>query len=337
MRGRTITIDGRRYDATTGVPVDAVRSSHVPKRSSRRTVDGVVRQRPAATTTEAPAPAEKKRHHTPAHNVHSKAQRSQTLHRAALKKPTAKHASETKRQRAVVPKSPHISKFAPRKQEAEQSKKQSKAPASHNVATKIVNTKKPSAHHATPISSRSIKEKLIQDQLDKADTSRQYTDHKAPKKLRRGTRFASFSTAALALILLGGYLTYLNMPNLSIRVAAAQAGVDASMPGYHPDGYRFNGPITFANGQVTLQYKTNGGPHGYSLVQKESDWDSQAVLDNYVLDASGGKYNIHSTQGLTVYTFDSKAVWVNRGILHEVDYSDAPLSYNQIEQIAASM
>lgn len=346
MRGqRTIVIDGHRYDAATGTPVGGTRSTHVPRRAMdvmparrpARTQQDPVKVEQAAQKTSQP---NKKRIHTPAVSVHGKPQRSQTLHRSPLKKPEVKHAGEIKRQRAIVAKSPHISKFAPQPQpERKKNVQQEKlAPAvAHPKVTKALQKKHQAKAQHAAISSRAIKEQLIKEQLDNADTKRQYKDHKTPKQRSKKGRFISLASAALALIVLGGYLTYLNMPGLSIRVAAVQAGIDASLPEYHPSGYRFNGPITFANGEVALGYQANGGPHSYNITQKASDWDSQAVLDNYVLTQSDGNYNIHSTQGLTVYTFGTKAVWVNRGILHEVDYSNAPLSYDQIERIAASM
>lgn len=351
MRGqRTIVIDGHRYDAATGTPVSGARSTHVP----RRAMDIMPARRPARTQidptkevkpvqpvqVQKTALPDKQRLHTPAVSIHSKPQRSQTLHRSPLKKPETKHAGETKRQRAIVAKSPHISKFAPQprveRKKVVQQEQVTPATTHPKVAKAVQKQHQASAKHAA-ISSRAIKEQLIKEQLDNADTKRQYKDHKAPKQRSKKGRFISLASAALALIVLGGYLTYLNMPGLSIRVAAVQAGIDANLPEYHPSGYRFNGPITFTNGEVALDYQANGGPHSYNVTQKSSDWDSQAVLDNYVLDQSDGNYNIHSTQGLTVYTFGTKAVWVNRGILHEVDYSNAPLSYDQIERIAASM
>ena len=39
------------------------------------------------------------------------------------------------------------------------------------------------------------------------------------------------------------------MPTLSVRVAASQAGIDASYPSYRPDGYALNGPVTYGDGR----------------------------------------------------------------------------------------
>lgn len=349
-------MNGRRYDAATGVPADSVRSTHVPARgASRRSMSDIIpARRPAQSQNNTAlqdvkpvhiSDTPKQRTHTPAKNIHSSTQRSQTLQRAPLKKPAAQHAGEVKRQRAIVAKSPHITKFGPGMKVERQQPKPAPIPTekvqSHPSTQKIAHKKQlarnEEALRNVSISSRAVKEQLIKEQLDKADAKPNLKEHKQPKQRSKKARFTSIFATAASLMLLAGYFTYLNMPGLSIRVAAVQAGINASLPDYKPDGYAFNGPVTFSQNEVDLRFNANGGPQSYSITQKASDWDSQAVLDNYILDESSGDYNIHSTKGLTVYTYGDKAVWVNRGILHEINYENAPLSVNQIERIAASM
>lgn len=146
----------------------------------------------------------------------------------------------------------------------------------------------------------------------------------------------SVGSATIALMLLGGYFTYLNMPNLSVRVAAAQAGVDASYPDYRPDGYSLAGAVGYTQGEVSMKFASNGGPQNFTLSQKKSSWDSSAVLDNYVKEKAGDNYITYSERGLTIYTFGSNAAWVNNGVLYTVN-GDAPLSSDQIRRIATSM
>lgn len=143
-------------------------------------------------------------------------------------------------------------------------------------------------------------------------------------------------SASFALILLAGYFTYLNMPSLSVRVAAAQAGVNASYPGYHPDGYSINGPVAYSQGAVSMKFASNGGPQSFTVNQTKSSWDSSAVLENYVKQKAGNSYIQHNEQGLTVYVFGDNAAWVNGGILYTIN-GNAPLSSEQILHIATSM
>ncbi|EDK72691.1 hypothetical protein TM7_0149 [candidate division TM7 genomosp. GTL1] len=332
MRGKTtIVINGRHYDGTTGLPVE--------KDEQRHSVNDVMFSKPAAkfahpqappVAAEEPKPA---RSHAPATAIHSSLERSHTLVRSAVKRPTPKHPAQHSRVHANVAKSPHITKFARHPEPIK--KKVAVSPRSDVV----LHHRQPA--HAQPtmptkqVSSRAIKEHLINQQLATAQPN--LHEEPQPEERKSRSRMASLATAGLALVLLGGYLTYLNMPVLSIRVAAAQAGIDATLPEYQPDGYRFNGPVSYSHGEIDMTYSANAGPQSYSISQKASDWDSQAVLDNYVLKESNGEYSIHSTGGLTVYTFGTKAAWVNNGILHSIDYSNAPLSYSQIERIASSM
>ena len=141
--------------------------------------------------------------------------------------------------------------------------------------------------------------------------------------------------ACFAIVLIGGYLTYINMPNLSMHVAAANAGVNASFPDYRPDGYRFNGPIAYNNGEVSLKFASTTNNTGYTINQKNSNWDSQAVLDNYV-SKKAKDYLTYSEQGLTIYTFNGEAAWVNGGVFYTIE-GDAPLSSDQVLRIVGSM
>ena len=161
----------------------------------------------------------------------------------------------------------------------------------------------------------------------------------APAKkpfLKRHPRAFSIVTASVALVLLGGYLTYLNMPSLSVRVAAAQAGINANYPSYQPDGYSLNGLIGYSPGEVSMKFAANGGPQTYTIKQSKSNWDSTAVLDNYVTPRAGVSYIPYTERGLTIYTYGNNAAWVNGGILYTIE-GNAPLSSEQIRHIATSL
>ena len=335
MAGKaTITINGRLYDATSGLPVDSIHTPAVPVPTKRPVAPVttakphriIVQQDIVPSRTQAPATA-----------VHSRPERSQTLRRTALKKPEATYAPPLERQRAHMTRSPQISKFtqaAPTASQPTVAIQPNDAPQKPVVQRTYQRVSQVASQNRMPISSRTIKEHLVNAELAKKPEKRVAAEKRF---FTKHPRMLSVASAGLAIVLLGGYLTYINVPNLSMRVAAAQAGINATLPEYQPDGYSFDGPPQYAQGQVTIRYASNTSPQGYTITQKASDWDSQAILDNYVAKASNGAYNIHSVQGLTIYTFNNKAAWVSSGLMHEVDFGKAPLSYNQIEQIAASM
>ena len=102
----------------------------------------------------------------------------------------------------------------------------------------------------------------------------------AKQKHRRLTtqpRLITIMMSSLALLLIAGYLTYLNLPNISMRVAAVRAGISANYPNYqHPDGYRFAGPITYQPGEVNITFKSNTNDKHFVVNQKASRLGQQS-------------------------------------------------------------
>jgi hypothetical protein len=316
MSQHTVTINGVIYDALTGLPLRKV-----------------------------PAVAE---HFTTPHaqhsqNIHRTTQKSATLNRAVVKKIAPKVTPITHKQvvRPPVQKSPAITRFAPHPTGFKKPVRHMDiAPMSHPMVARAqqktqLTPKAPVAPvvaHA-PKPSQVIKNEAIAEALDKAPQHNAKT--KLVKQPRKQSRLLSITSASLALIMLAGYFTYLNMPNLSVRVAAAQAGFNATYPAYRPDGYKVN-KVAYSDGQVGIQYTANGSSQGFTVKQEKSGWDSSALLANYVEPTSHGGYIPHSEQGITVYVFDNNAAWVNDGVRYTIE-GDAPLSSEQILDIATSM
>lgn len=179
---------------------------------------------------------------------------------------------------------------------------------------------------------------LKQAKLDKAlDSAPRH--HAKQKKMgfRYRTKLMSFGFGAMALMMLGGYMTYINAPNLSVRIAAAQAGIDASYPNYQPDGYSLNGPVAFNDGEVSMTFVANANKEvSYYVQQSSSDWDSATLLENYVKGQSSGDYNTSQLNGMTIYTYGGNAAWVSGGILYTIN-GNAQLSPDQIRKIASSL
>lgn len=178
-----------------------------------------------------------------------------------------------------------------------------------------------------------LKQAAINEAMDSAPShhAKQHRQARSPRSRIIGAIFGCF-----ALVLFGGYLTYLNVPNLSVRVAAAQAGIDASYPGYRPDGYRLDGPVAYSDGEVRMQFAANTGDTGFTLNQTKSSWDSSALLENFVRSESDDEYTTSQEKGITIYSYDGNAAWVSGGILYTID-GDAPLSPDQIRRIATSV
>lgn len=319
MSHQTVTINGIIYDAQTGLPLRK------------------------APVEEAANPTPQKATHS--QTMHHATQKSATLNRAFVKKvaaateKTTAHAVHSTKPPVTVQKSPAITRFAPHPAGAKTTVRHMDiGPKSHPIAAKahqkIQAAPRPvtAATHALK-PSQVIKNEAIAEAMEKAP--KHNAKAKAVKQPRKHSRTLSLMSASLAMIMLAGYFTYLNMPNLSVRVAAAQAGFDATYPGYQPDGYRIN-KVAYADGQVGIQYVANGSEQNFTVKQEKSGWDSSALLANYVEPTSKGGYIPHSEQGITVYVFDNNAAWVNDGIRYTIN-GNAPLSSEQILDLATSM
>lgn len=311
---KTITINGVQYDEHTGMRMD-----NAPKPQQRS-----ISQSPHS------------------HSLHAKAARTQTLRRSHIKSPSkAKHTQHIAPKKHL--KSPMVHKFSPSQVTQKQPMRviSDMAPVKHPVheAAQIKHTAKKQqvAHTATkqhvePKPAAHVKETAIVKAMHNSKPHKQIKQSFA----KRHPKLVSAGTASLAVVLLAGYMTYINLPNLSVKVAAIQAGVDASYPSYQPSGYSLNGPVAYSNGEVSMKFAANVGPQDFTVSQTKSSWDSSALLDNLVQPSSGGNYATFNDSGLTIYIYDTNAAWVNGGILHTIE-GNAPLSNDQIRRIATSM
>ena len=313
-QNNVVSIAGVDYDSHSGLPVEK-KAAAVQKELIR---------------TQAVA----------AKGIHKSHQRSTALNRKFVTKSAKPAVSKSASQihvrsmdmRRPVKRSPHISKFA-REPQAVQAKR-TESHAAH-VAHPVVAKAHASIHksHIAKPASQPTARDIKHAAMGKALANAKSVDHtsKQPKK-----RAFNVAAASLGVLLIAGYFTYVNMPNLSVRVAAAQAGIDASYPEYRPVGYRLNGPVSFQDGQVSMNFASNSSSVAFALNQSESNWDSSALLEKYVNPRSKGNYATYSDAGLTIYTYGTDAAWVNGGILYTVE-GDASLSNEQIRRIATSM
>ena len=338
MKSTTVSINGTVYDSRTGMPLRKERGG-----------------------------AEAINHG--AHNVHTQLQKSTTLNRryvhhgtSTVSKPHKVYVPQRQRVAAPsanvmhrTPATQHPTATTPSQREITRFAKH----APHHAAAPITDigptrhatvqraqarveaTKQVPQRVVKP--SQIIKQEAISQAMAEAtpkhEKAKQHHHHaKAHAKAHRSkvARFMSIASASVAVLLLGAYFTYLNMPALSTRVAAAQAGIGAGYPGYTPSGYSLNGPVAYQQGSVTMKFAANAGPQNYSLAQTHSDWDSSALLEDYVSPQAGSNYITTTTGGLTIYSYNTTSVWVNNGILYTIN-GNSTLSDEQIQRIASSL
>ena len=150
-----------------------------------------------------------------------------------------------------------------------------------------------------------------------------------------GRVLLALSCAAVAVFAIV-YFVNLNMPNVSLKVAAMQTGINASYPSYVPRDYSISS-ITSENKKIVLEFKNGQTGQKYSLVEEASSWDSNALLTNYIKPTYGDNYTTVKEQGLTIYYSGSNAAWVNGGVKYMITADGDTLSNKQIRSIAASL
>ena len=189
------------------------------------------------------------------------------------------------------------------------------------------------------MSAQEMKERAISDALQKVasmDKIEQHQQQEQKKSFFKRRGFAIAASLAVFSVCLLGYLLYLNLPDLSVRVAAMQSGIENAYPSYVPTSYRLRGLVKEENGTITLNF-VKDDQNKFTLIEKKSSWDSDAVLANFVRDRWGSDYTVAKGQGLTVYISGSNAVWVNGGVLYEIQDDNGSLSTDDLHDIAIGL
>lgn len=324
---KTVNINGRLYDAVTGLPVSG---SSAPKAAP-----ATKPAEPAKTTAGRPT--------TAAHAVHATPQRSKTLNRRATKKPGVPKRPQPGKHMDIA-RSTGVTRFASHPVTTAPAKPATPAkpdaPAkTHPIAKRAAQrvTRKPAVVSAP---ARKPTPKQVKDAaIAKALATPAPTKEKSKKTKKRSfqwTRRFTIITALFVVLIGAGAVTYFNLPNLSVALAASQSGVDAKYPEYVPDGYSLSQPVTYQDGEVSLKFTSNTGNGDYTIVQENSSWDPSAVLENVVRKEAGDNYVLTQESGLKIYTYDGDAAWVSDEILYTID-SEAPLSNDQIRRIVTSL
>lgn len=140
------------------------------------------------------------------------------------------------------------------------------------------------------------------------------------------------ATACVAAVI---YFVSSNIPDVSMRVAAMQAGIEAKYPSYVPRDFSPS-DISSENGKITINFT---GPEGasFTLIEEKSSWDSSALLRNYVEPTWQADYTTTHEQGITVYISGSNAAWVNGGVLYKITSTTGSLTTKQLRNIVTSL
>ncbi len=198
------------------------------------------------------------------------------------------------------------------------------------------NAKQTENNHLT---AKELKDQAIRKALENASNS--FDKPKKKKDKKKAMRFGfgkimlavSCATAAVAAIV---YFVNMNMPDISLQVAALQTGIDASYPSYVPRDFSVSS-ITSEEGKITMEFSNSSTGDAFTLVEEASSWDSSALESNYMKKEFNDKYTIVREQGLTIYISGNNAAWVNGGVVFKLTTTSGSLTDKQIKSIAVSM
>jgi hypothetical protein len=363
-----IVLNGKHYDAVTGALIkSAATPVHAAATHTRVTHSQPTRQHVAQSAAKTFKKNTSRSHHNTSKPVTiRKPENSKTLMRHAVKKPSAKVLPHVK-QAYPVAKTASGGSIAPKKsahsvdglrsrraQEIHKSKHIARfaTPATVPIATKVqpiaikeppVHTKKaqpthprphtsPTAHKSHP-NAKEKKDALFEHALANATSH----EEKEPTVKRRFKhRRVTSSLAGLAAVLVVvGFVAYMNKASVEMQFASVRAGFQASLPNYTPVGYERK-DMAASNGKVAITFVSPTQKGHFTLTQEASSWDSQTLFDSIVA-ADNTTYQAVQSNGRTIYIYgNDKAAWVDGGILYKIT-GNAKLDSDQVISLAASM
>lgn len=211
------------------------------------------------------------------------------------------------------------------------------------TAAKRLRMRKTAPKAARKLTAKELKDQAIQKALANSSKMIDQQNAEAEKKHKRakmhfgiGRVILALSCAAVVVVAIGYFVTT-NMPDISMRVAAMQTGIEASYPGYVPRDFSLL-DISSEEGKVEMNFRNDTNGDAFSLVEENSSWDSNALLTNYVKPEWGENYSIVKEQGLTIYVNEkSDAAWVNGGVVFKLKNLEGELTKKQIRSIAVSL
>lgn len=373
----TIHINGKLYDARTGELIDKIKSSSaktlkklvpsakpsttkaastVSKKRGNGFVDGIAKNPNSVAKPHTGKASVKKVNKVPTKPktgvthvvapVHRTLKHSSTLNRSGVRAPRLSSPDSKVHQTAEKKTSKAPLKRLERAQSTHKSEiisrfSRPKTPTSINSSA--LSDKKPElelsmknvAHAAEKSRSAGSNHKLINESLT--------VDSSAPKKIKtpkvkHNSKIFHFMSAGLAVIVLLGYVTYLNVPSVSMKVASSRAGFSATLPSQTPAGYKMQGPIAYSPGQVVMKFGSNTDDRHFTVQQQPTSWDSEALKENFVAKESNAEPLTYNDRGLTIFLYNGgDAAWVDGGKFYSIKAENSQLDTNQVLDLATSM
>ncbi|MBR2588942.1 hypothetical protein IKE84_01205 [Candidatus Saccharibacteria bacterium] len=160
--------------------------------------------------------------------------------------------------------------------------------------------------------------------------------HREFRKKKKGSRIAlALLCSAITVGALVAYVHF-NMPDISVKVAAMQTGIDASYPDIIPRGYSLKNVSSDKDGEISMTFENTDG-NTFVLTEEKTTWDSNALLTNYVKKVMSSEFSTMREQGVTIYSEGDSATWVSNGIFYKIKSYGKNLTKEQIRNLATSV
>ena len=283
--------------------------------------------------------------------VHARTEKSKTLMRAAVRKPMAIKPLTSSGKTADKPAHPVAARSTPKLRKPTMAEivkperalyasaiKRSKmiSKFGRTVRTKLKTDVVP-VHTAPSVTAPEAKDK--QHTVAKTEQPAALPSVKLQHKLAKylGARPSTLAVVIISLCVLttAGVLAYFNFPPLTAKVAALRSGVSVSLPAYRPTGFSVKAPIKQTAGSVIISFAAADNKT-FSISERNSNWSSEALLENYV-KTKGQQYQTVQSTGRTIYIYDNaSATWTDNGIWYEIN-GNASLSATELLQTAESL
>jgi len=206
------------------------------------------------------------------------------------------------------------------------------APLHHSVVPTVLITKATSSAAA----------KFVDTQLSKvANTEPDTPFKKKPLRKRfssklRSNKLKSIGVSTVAVLLIGGFITYQNLPTITLAIANKDAGISAKIPKGIPSNFAISPKIDRSPGQVVLSFNSRVDDRSFTLTQVKADTTIQSLKD-VIARVSDNQFQTYEAGGITLFlSNDNRADWMDGGMRYNIT-GKTGFSPDQIAQIASSL
>jgi hypothetical protein len=209
--------------------------------------------------------------------------------------------------------------------------------AAHAVAQ---TTSQVSAQTIIPKSSAATK--FVDSQLMKAANDEPSTPfkrkplHKRVSSRIKTNKLKSVSLSTLAVLLIGGFLAYQNLPSITLALANKDAGITAKIPKGVPSNFAISRKMDRSPGQVVMSFDSRVDDRSFTLTQVKADTTVESLKD-VIGRVSDNQFQTYEAGGITLFlSGDGRADWMDGGMRYNIT-GKTGFSPDQLAQIASSL